>query len=213
MKKRKKLIVTLLIILVPIACVALLILLWPESYSITTEKDSAFNKKVERVLIIATIDENLKLVFEHSFKHSILSALQSNDVNAIIVDAPSASNSFTDYGKEAETFAPDSQMRIKIDHLNRTGVDGYNAIDGVVFEASLTDAATEKQIWHATGKVDPLADWRGHGFAPNEGATKEFAWNTAAAIVRAFVADVNGRKPAKIYTNHEDRQSHGQRVD
>jgi hypothetical protein len=209
---KKKIIITLIIILVPVALLALVVLLRPEGYSITTEKDSSFDKKVERLVVITRVEERLEPVFAHSFEHSMISALQSNGVDAIVTLTSPESDSLSDYGKEAETFAPDATMRININPLYRTRDDGYEAIVGTDFEASLIDMATEKRVWHATGKVDYIKMFRPQ-YRASEGIRKEFAWHTTAAIVRAFIAEVNGQKPAPIYTVTEDRQRHGQRVD
>ena len=211
---KKKIIITLLIILVPVAILTLFMLpgQGQEGYSITTEKDSSFDKKVERIFVIAKVEERLKPVFAHSFEHSMISAFQSNGVDAIFTLASPESDSLKDYGKEAETFAPDATMRININPLYRTRDDGYQAIVGTDFEASLIDTATEKRVWHATGKVDYIKMF-GPDYIAGEGIRKEFAWTTTAAIVRAFIAEVNGQKPAPIYTVTEERQFHGQRVD
>lgn len=209
---KKKIIITLIIILVPVAIFTLLMLQRPEGYSITTEKDSSFDKKVERIFVIVEVEERLKPVFAHSFEHSMISAFQSNGVDAIVTVTSPESDSLKDYGKEAETFAPDATMRININPLYRTRDDGYQAIVGTDFEVSLIDTATEKRVWHTTGKVDYIKMFRPH-YRAHEGIRKEFAWNTTAAIVRAFIAEVNGQKPMPIYTVTEDRQRHGQRVD
>jgi len=209
---KKKIIITLLIILVPVVILALVTLTRPEGYSITTEKDSSFDKKVGRIFVIAKVEERLKPVFAHSFEHSMISAFQSNGVDAIVTVTSPESDSLSDYGKEAETFAPDATMRININPIYRTRDDGYQAIVGTDFEASLIDMATEKRVWHATGKVDYIKMFGPH-YRAIEGIRKEFAWHTTAAIVRAFIAEVNGQKPAPIYTVTEDRQRHGQRVD
>jgi len=209
---KKKIIITLIIILVPVAIITLVMLLRPEGYSITTEKDSSFDKKVERIFVIAKVEERLKPVFAHSFEHSMISAFQSNGVDAIVTVTSPESDSLKDYGKDAEAFAPDATMRININPLYRTRDDGYQAIVGTDFEVSLIDTATEKRVWHATGKVDYIRMFGPH-YRAHEGIRKEFAWHTTAAIVRAFIAEVNGQKPAPIYTVTEARQRHGQRVD
>lgn len=212
---KKKIIITLLIILVPVAIftlVTLTTLTRPEGYSITTEKDSSFDKKVGRIFVIAKVEARLRPVFAHSFEHSMISAFQSNGVDAIVTVTSPESDSLTDYGKEAETFAPDATMRININPIYRTRDDGYQAIVGTDFEASLIDMATGKRVWHATGKVDYIEMFVPH-YRAIEGIRKEFAWHTTAAIVRAFIAEVNGQKPAPIYTVTEDRQRHRQRVD
>ncbi|MHA2054009.1 MAG: hypothetical protein ACXADH_06410 [Candidatus Kariarchaeaceae archaeon] len=111
---KKKIIITLLIILVPVAIMTLVILLKPEGYTITTEKDSSFDKKVERILVITKVEERLNTVFARSFEHSMISAFQSNGVDAIVTVTSPESDSLTDHGREAETFAPDATMRINI---------------------------------------------------------------------------------------------------
>jgi hypothetical protein len=210
---KKKIIITLIIIFVPVAIFALLMLLRPEGYSIISKKESSFDKKVKRIFVIAKVEERLKPVFAHSFEHSLISAFQSNDVDASVVMVKSPeSDSATDYSKEAETFAPDGTMRISIKPIYRTRDDGYQAIIGTDFDVSLIDTATEKSVWHATGKVDYIRSF-GPRYSAHEGIRKEFAWNTTAAIVRAFITEVNGQKPMPIYTVTEARQSHGQRVD
>jgi len=204
---KKKIIITLLIILlftlVPVAILTLFILLEDKGNSITTEKDSSFDKKVERIFVIAKVEEGLPSYFAHTFEHSMISAFQSNSVDAIVTLTSPESDNLSDYGKEAETFAPDATMRININPLYRTRDDGYQAIVGTDFEASLIDTATEKRVWHATGKVDYI-----RMFEPDYIADyyfiEDFAWSTSAAIVEAFIAEVNGQKPAPIPTLTED---------
>ena len=210
---KKKIIITLIIIFVPVAIFTLLMLLnGPEGNIITTEKDSSFDKKVKRIFVIAKVEERLKSVFAHSFEHSMISAFQSNGVDAIVTVTSPESDSLKDYGKEAETFAPDATMRININPLYRTRDDGYQAIVGTDFEVSLIDTATEKRVWHATGKVDYITMF-GPDYMAYDGIRKEFAWHTTAAIVRAFIAEVNGQKSVPIYTVTSERRFHGQRVD
>jgi len=68
------------------------------------------------------------------------------------------------------------------------------------------------RFWQAIGKVGYIRMFRSY-YRAVEGIRKEFAWATTAAIVRAFIDEVNSQKPALIYTVTEDRQRHGQRVD
>ena len=103
-------------------------------------------------------------------------------------------------------------MRITVRPIYRTRVDGYPAIVGTDFEASLFDPTTEERTWQTSGKVDYIKRFR-RGFIAHDGIRKEFAWNTTAAIVRKFVTEVNGQKPAPIYTVTEARLRHKQRVD
>lgn len=214
MKKKK--IITLLTILVPVV-ITLLTLTTCNNSSITTEKDTSYKKKVGRIFVVAKVEERLKPVFAHSFEHSMISAFQSNGVDAIVTFTSHELDSLKDYAKEAETFAPDATMRININPLYLTLDDGYKAIIGTDFEVSLIDTATEKSVWHAIGKVDYIAKlfikkkWR--HYRAHEGIRKEFAWNTTALIVRAFISEVNGQKPAPIYTVTEERQRHGQRIE
>ena len=207
---KKKIIITLLIILVPVAVGALLILTAGlDGYSITTEKDSSFDKKVERILVIVKVEERLQSVFAHSFEHSLISAFESNGVDVIVTVTSPEPDSLIDNGKEAETFAPDATLRIDINPLYRPREDGYQAIVGTDFEASLIDAATEKRVWHATGKVDYIKAF-GPQYIAHEGIRKQFAWYTTKAIVRAFIAEINGQKPARIHTDTGARERQGQ---
>jgi hypothetical protein len=210
---KKKIIITLIIISVPVAIFALLVMLRPEGYSIISKKESSFDKKVKRIFVIAKVEERLKPVFAHSFEHSLISAFQSNGVDASVVMVKSPeSDRATDHSKEAETFAPDGTMLISIKPIYRTRDNGYQAIIGTDFDVNLIDTATEKSVWHATGKVDYIRSF-GPRYSAHEGIRKEFAWHTTAAIVKEFIAEVNGQKPMPIYTVTEVRQSHGQRVD
>ena len=156
--------------------------------------------------------EPLIPVFAYSLEHSLISAFQSNGVDAsvVMVESPE-SDSVTDYSKEAETFAPDATMRINIKPIYRTRADGYQAIVGTDFDVSLIDTATEKRVWHATGKVDYIR--MGPHYRAGEGVKKEFAFHTTEAIVSVFAAEVNGQKPARIFTSTEGRERYGQRVD
>ncbi len=169
--------------------------------------------KVTRILVISNVAMSLEPVFAHSFEHSMISALQSNGVETVVLTVTSPGRRATaNHAKEAEKFAPDATMRITVKPIYRTRVDGYPAIVGTDFEASLIDTTSEKRTWHATGKVDYIMIFR-RGYNASPGIRKEFAWHTTAAIVRKFIAEVNGQKPAPIYTVTEARQRHGQRVD
>lgn len=184
-----------------------------KKYLITSKKDSSFNKKVGRIFVISKVEAPLRPVFAHSFEHSLISAFQSNgvDVSVVMVKSPE-SDSVTDYSKEAETFAPDATIRINIKPIYRTRADGYQAIVGTDFDVSLIDTATEKKVWHATGKVDYIRMFGPH-YRAGKGIRKEFAFSTTKAIVSVFAAEVNGQEPARIHTVIESRQKYGQRVD
>ncbi len=152
-------------------------------------------------------------VFAHSFEHSMLSALASNGVEAVLVTVTSsASEVERDQANKAEKFAPDAKLRITVKPLHRTRFDGYQAIVGTLYEANLIDSKTEKTTWHTEGKVDYIRMF-GRRYTASPGIRKEFAWSTTAAIVRKFTAEVNGQKPEPIYTDTEARESHGERVD
>ena len=183
-----------------------------QGYSITTKKLAAFDRAVERIMVIAQVEERLQPVFKHSFEHSMVSAFEANGVDAIFSYTSTEPGSLMDYGNKTGTFEPDAIMRITIKPLYRERKDGYQAIVGTDYAASLINMATGKIAWSATGKVDYIRIF-GPGYTAHEGIRKEFAWHTTAALVRAFMADVNGRKSAPIYTVTEDRQVHRQRVD
>ncbi len=184
-----------------------------KKYSITSKKDSSFNKKVGRIFVISKVEAPLIPVFAYSLEHSLISAFQSNGVDASVVMVKSPeSDSVTDYSKEAETFAPDATMRINIKPIYRKRADGYQAIVGTDFDASLIDTVTEKRVWHATGKVDYMR-MPGPHYRAGEGVKKEFAFHTTEAIVSVFAAEVNGQKPARIFISIGSRERYGQRVD
>ncbi len=205
---KKKITITLIIILVPVLLLILPMLQQrPEGYSISTEKDPAFDQQVERVFIVADVEEHLIDVFAHSFEHSMVSALQENGVDATF--------RLADHETEADTSEADATMRIGIKPLYRTQEDGYQVIVGTEFEATVIHTATGKQVWHATGKVDYLKSKRTKrpGDTPGEGVLKEFAWHTTEAIARTFISEVNGRKPKPMYSATGGREYHGQRID
>jgi len=186
-----------------------------KEYSITSRKVSASDRKVERIFVLARLQERLKYVFMHSFKHSLASAFESNGVDAIVKVAPRESDALAKYANEIDAFVPDATMYIDLDPLYRTHSDGHEAIVGTDFGVKLINRETGDLEWIASGKVDYIADrfFKRSGYSVHEGIRKEFAWTTTAAIVRAFIADINGQKSAPIYIVTEDRQRHGQRTD
>jgi hypothetical protein len=205
--RRSNIVLALLIGFAPVV-VFLLFMGLGRGNSINTEKDSSYNKKVKRVEVIATIEEPLIPTFAHSFEHSLVSALESNGIEVmVIVNQPEAERS-----EDVEMLAPIATLHINIRPLYRTRDDGYEAIVGTDYEVSLSVPETENRVWQARGKVDYIAMYSSN-YSASEGVKKEFAWSTTAAIVNAFVAEVNDQKPARIYTVTEARQSHGQRVD
>ena len=174
-----------------------------KEFSITTEKYGSFNKKAKRILVTYDVHERLVDVFAHSLEHSLVSALKSNGTEAVIVKPESP---------KADGFAPDATMHIDIEPLYRERKDGYQAIVGTDFEVSLTETATGTKVWEETGKVDYIRMF-GTNYTAHEGIRKEFAWHTTAAVACAFASEINGQEPARIYTDTESRQGHGQRVD
>jgi hypothetical protein len=205
---KKKIIITLVIVLAPALFFTLPMMMQrSEGYSITTEKDPAFDQKIERVFIVASVEEHLIDVFAHSFEHSMVSALQENGVEVLF--------KFADDKKEAAAFSPDATMRIDIKPLYLAQEDGYQAIVGTEYEVTLIDTATGKQVWHATGKVDYLQSkyTKRPVYTPGGGIRKEFAWHTTAAIAWTFISEVNGQKPSPMYTATGGREYHGQRID
>jgi hypothetical protein len=204
---KKKIIITLILILVP----ALLVILpmmqpRPEGYSISTEKDPAFDQQIERVFIVANVEEQLIDVFAHSFEHSMVSAFQENGVDATF--------RLADHGTETDTSGADTTMRIDIKPLYLVQEGGHQAIVGTEFEVDLVHAATGKSVWHATGKVDYLKSKRTRrSGAPVGGILKEFAWHTTKAIAWTFITEVNSQEPKPMYTNTGGREYHEQRID
>ena len=174
-----------------------------KEFSITTKKVGSFNKKAERILVTYDVHERLVDVFAHSLEHSLVSALKSNGTEAVIVKPESP---------KAEGFTPDATMHIDIEPLYRERKDGYQAIVGTNFEVSLVDTATGKEVWRESGKVDYIRMF-GKNYTAHEGIRKEFAWHTTAAVACGFASEINGQEPARVYTDTESRQKHGQRVD
>jgi hypothetical protein len=150
----KKIMIALTLIFMLAAIIACTVLPEPEGYSVTSEKDSSYSKKVERIHVIAEIEEHLRPIFAYSFEHSLISAFQSNGVQVLTAIGSSESDSSIDNGEKTGIFAPDATLRISIYPLYRTRDDGYQAIVGINFEAILVDNTTNKNVWHATGKVD-----------------------------------------------------------
>ena len=165
-----------------------------KEYSVSTEKDDAFDAKIKQLTITYDVHERLVDVFAHSLEHSLLSAFEQNGTCAVIGN-----------GQKAET-----AMHINIEPLYRQRRDGYQAIVGTVFEVTLTEGG--KEVWKESGKVDYIVFFDA-GYTAHAGIRKEFAWSTASAIVSVFEAEVNARNPVKIHTVTEIRAKHGQRVD
>jgi len=210
--RRNDIVFVLLISFIAFVVFQLFMYLKGHNSYITTEKDSSYNKKVKQVEVIITVEEPLINVFAHSIEHSMASALESNGIEAIVSVNSSEPDSLSYNGKETGAFMPVATLHINIKPLYRTRDDGYEAIVGTNYEASLIDMATKKKVWQARGKVDYIAMYSSN-YRAGEGIRKELAWNTTASIVNAFVAEVNDQEPTRIYTQTEARQRHGQRVD
>jgi len=185
-----------------------------EGYSVTSELMRMPDRPIERIFVLADVDEFLAGTFDHSFRHSLVSAFESNGIEATIEPSSKAGGL---PGDSLDPAAPDADalIYISVRPLYRMHTDGYQAIVGTVFEATLVDAATGEDGWRLSGTVDYIADqfFKQHGFRAHEGIRKEYAWHTTAAIVRTFMADVAGRESAPIYTVTEERQRRGQRTD
>ena len=72
-----------------------------KEYSIASHKVSASDRKVERIFVVARVQEQLNYVFMHSFKHSLASAFESNGVDAIVKVTPRESDALAKYANEA----------------------------------------------------------------------------------------------------------------
>jgi len=210
--KRRKLMVGLVTALVAAVTVAYF-MSWGkgETYSVTSELVNAPEEEIRRVYVTAEVEEALMPVFWRSFEHSLVSAFESNGVDATVelireVDGSAGTD------EDIEASPSDATMHISIDALYRTHRDGYEAIVGTVFEVTLTDAKTGERAWHLSGKVDYIAEkfFNRPGWTAHEGIRKEFAWNTTAAIVRRYMVDIEGQQSAPIYTVTEARDRHGQ---
>jgi len=210
--KRNNMVITLLINFIPVGVFVLFLGQQGDDSYLTTEKDSPYNKKADRVEVIVTVEDPLVSFFAHSFEHSLVSGFEMNGIESIVTINATESKGLSDNGKEAGAFMPVDILHINIKPIYRTRDDGYEAIVGTDYEASLIDIENEKRVWQATGKVDYIAMFPDN-FEAGEDIRKEFAWSTSAAIINAFVKEVNGQKPVTIYTVTEARQQHGQRVD
>ena len=183
-----------------------------KSYSVPAETLTNPDHEVERIFVVAKLHERLVHIFMHSFKHSLVSAFQENDLGVTVMVAPKESEPLLEFEDQINEYAPDAIMLINIDPLYRTRKDGYQAIVGTEFEVTLIDKGTDQRTWHSSGKVDYIRMF-GPKYIAHDGIRKEFAWSTTAAIVQAYMADLHGKDSAPIYTVTEDRERHGQRTD
>ena len=132
---------------------------------------------MERIFVVARVQEQLNYVFMHSFKHSLASAFESNGVDAIVKVTPRESDALAKYANEIDAFLPEATMYINLDPLYRTHRDGHKAIVGTDFGVKLINRATGDLEWIANGKVDYIADqfFKHSGYSAHEGIRKEFA--------------------------------------
>ena len=175
-----------------------------KGYSVSAETLTNLDHEVERIFVVAKLHERLVHVFMHSFKHSLASAFQENDLGVTVMVAPKESEPLLEFEDQIIKYAPDAIMLINIDPLYRTRKDGYQAIVGTEFEVTLIDKGTDQRTWQSSGKVDYIRMF-GPKYIAHDGIRKEFAWSTTAAIVQAYMADLHGRDSAPIYTVTEDR--------
>ena len=59
--------------------------------------------------MVAKLHERLLHIFMHSFKHSLASALQMNDVDVTVMVAPKESEPLVDFGEQIDTYASSCQ--------------------------------------------------------------------------------------------------------
>jgi len=183
-----------------------------KNHSVPAETLTNLDHELERIFVVAKLQERLVHVFMHSFKHSLASAFQENDLGVTLMVAPKESEPLVEFEDQINKYAPDAIMLINIDPLYRTRKDGYQAIVGTEFEVTLIDKGTDQRTWQSSGKVDYIRMF-GPKYVAHDGIRKEFAWSTTAAIVQAYMADLHGKDSAPIYTVTEDRERHGQRTD
>jgi hypothetical protein len=179
---------------------------------VTSQKISGPEHAISRLFIVSRVHERLREVVTHSFKHSLQSAFESNDIAAVVTVVPRDSPADGQFDRALEEHAADTLMLIDLDPLIRTRPDGYEAVVGTRFTATARQPRDWDPLWRATGKVDYITMF-GPRYTAHAGIRKEFAWHTTAAIVRSFVRDMTGRPSAPVYTVTEDRQANGQRID
>lgn len=186
-----------------------------EGYEVTSQVIDTPPEGPDRVFVIAEVDEALMHVVYHSFEHSLVSALESNGIAAKVALISEESDEAAALAAERQSFSPDATMHIRMEPLYRTHRDGFEAIVGTVFSASLKHAESGQEWWQLSGKVDYVTArfFDSPGYATSYGMKQEFAWHTTAAIVRTFMVDVMGRESEPIYTVTEERQQKGQRAD
>ena len=147
-----------------------------KGYSVPAETLTNLDHELERIFVVAKLHERLVHVFMHSFKHSLASAFQENDLGVTVMVAPKESEPLVEFEDQINKYAPDAIMLINIDPLYRTRKDGYQAIVGTEFEVALIDKGTDQRTWHSSGKVDYIRMF-GPKYIAHDGIRKEFAWS------------------------------------
>jgi len=184
-------------------------------YKIASKKEGPFDKKVERLFVITKVDTSLMPSFGRHFEYSMTHAFQLNGIEAAVVSIEVPSEAEEDCQKQIKEFAPDAVMQIDVKSIYDTRPDGLEVLVGADFEAILTDPATGKRVWSATGLKRVGMDWIKR-FRPDftgKGLQKARAFQFTEAISSVFVAEINGQEPARIYTSTADRLNEGQPVD
>ena len=186
-----------------------------EEPEITSQVLGTPQEEIRRVFVIADADAALMDVVYHSFEHSLVSALESNGIAATVALSPEESEETPDLRPALVSFGPDAIMYVSLEPLYRSHHEGFEAIVGTVFNASLSDGNTGQTLWQLFGKVDYVPDrcFDAPGYATSHGMKREFAFGTTAAIVRTYMLDMHGRESEPIYTWVEQRESKGLRAD
>ncbi len=184
----------------------------PQGYEITSQNIGVSDNKPQRIFVLTTLHEQLIPTYMHSLKHSLMSAFEANGVTTSVKFFSADKDGRKRFKTEIHSFKPDAILNIDIKPLYRQRKDDYQAIIGTLFDAKLADVNNTNTRWKASGKVDYIQMF-GKNYTAHEGIRKEFAWHTTAAIVRAYMMDVNGHPSKPIYTDTETRQINGQRTD
>jgi len=183
-------------------------------YKIASKKEDTSDKKVGRLFVVAKVDKSLMPGFGHHFEYSMIHALKLNGIEGSVVTVEVPSETTADYKKQIEQFTPDAVMQINVKSIHDTRPDGVEVLVGASFDASLTDPATGKKVWSATGKKTVSMDWIKR-FRPDftgDRLPRARAFQFTEAISTVFVAEINGQEPATIYTSTPDRLKEGQPV-
>lgn len=186
-------------------------------YKILSQKEAPFDAKVTRLFVVAEVDRALMPGFGRHFEYGMTHALELNGIEAAVVAIEAPPATATDCRERIERCAPEAVMHVDVEPVYGTRPDGREVMLGAGFSASLTDAATGARVWSATGEEAVSMDWirkcKPDYGDDDDGDRKKHAFQFAEAISTVFVAEINGGKPARIYTATEDRLNKGQPVD